>query len=166
MSNYLQRIAYMDGTVVVALRLIGEPVPTNLPAPIFSVAISARWVTDPRIKVGDTLTAGGAIDGIGNPPSVFLAKAGDTMAGTLNMNNNRVTNLPVPVANTEAARKSDVDDARAYALSLAFNGAFPPMTGQAGRFLSNNGTAPAWIDIDTTVAARARRISLTAAGVI
>ena len=146
MSNYLQRIAYMDGTVVVALRLIGEPVPTDLPPPLYSAAIVSRWITDSRIKVGDTINASGGLDGIGNPPSVFLAKAGDTMAGTLNMNNQRVTNLPVPVANTEAARKSDVDDARAYALSLAFTGGFPAMAGQARKVLTNNGSSPEWSD--------------------
>ena len=148
MSTILQRIAYVDGTLVVAIRLIGEPVPANLPPPLYSAAITSRWITDSRIKVGDTINPSGGLDGIGNPPSVFLAKAGDTMVGTLNMNNQRVTNLPAPAASTDAARKSDVDDARAYALSLAFTGGFPAMAGQARKVLTNNGSTPEWSDAD------------------
>ena len=38
-----------------------------------------------------------------------VEKAGDTMAGTLNMSNNRITNLPSPVDDADAATKAYVD---------------------------------------------------------
>ena len=39
----------------------------------------------------------------------YLNQSGDTMEGDLNMNSHRVTNLPIPTADTEAATKSYVD---------------------------------------------------------
>lgn len=40
-----------------------------------------------------------------------VAKSGDTMTGTLNMNGNRITGLPEPTADTDPARLGDIQDA-------------------------------------------------------
>lgn len=39
----------------------------------------------------------------------YLSLSGGTMAGTINMNNNKITNLPEPTSGTDAATKSYVD---------------------------------------------------------
>ena len=50
-----------------------------------------------------------AIKSVSDVADAAVEKAGDTMAGTLNMSNNRITNLPTPTDDADAATKAYVD---------------------------------------------------------
>ena len=80
-------------------------------APNITIA-QAGIVNDGYITSADWNTFHAKQTALGYTP---VNKAGDTMAGTLNMNSNKVTNLGAPTAGADAATKSYVDTAVAGA---------------------------------------------------
>lgn len=63
----------------------------------------------------------------------------NTMSSTLDMNSQRITNLPSPTNNADAARWVDVTD------SVELTGsAVPALTGNTGKYISNDGTSLSW----------------------
>jgi lysophospholipase L1-like esterase len=67
----------------------------------------------------------------------FVSRVGETpnqMEGNLDMNSNRILNLPEPVDPTDAVRLQDITE----------NNEVAEQSGQAGKFLSTNGTNTLW----------------------
>lgn len=76
-------------------------------APTLTMQVSNKGYVDTEIaNLNAALTA--SADGL------YVKKAGDTMTGTLNMNNKNITNLPLPTATAHPATKGYVD-ANCYA---------------------------------------------------
>jgi len=61
------------------------------------------------------------------------------MTASLDMNSERIINLPSPLSATEPARLTDLTDAQALAAAV-----IPSMTGNDGKVLSNDGTVLTW----------------------
>lgn len=66
----------------------------------------------------------------------------NAMESQLDMNSNRIINLPAPVAANDAARYSDVQAA-------VVDGNVPDQTGNSGKFLSTDGSVTSWQDAPT-----------------
>lgn len=60
------------------------------------------------------------------------------MGADLDMNSNRITNLPPPVSGSEPARFVDLTEA------LAVDSVIPALSGNTGKLLSNDGSVLAW----------------------
>jgi len=78
-----------------------------------------------------------------------LSRDGTTpnaMGANLDMNSNRVINLPAPVANSDAARWVDV------ASAIGLDTAVPNQSGNGGKVLTTNGTALVWRNAALAVA--------------
>jgi hypothetical protein len=69
--------------------------------------------------------------------SAYLQKSGGTMSGALNMNNQRITNLPSPGAPTDPARLSELSTLAANKTLRTFNG-----TAQTGYSVTVSPNAP------------------------
>lgn len=73
----------------------------------------------------------------------------NTLASALTVISNRswygykITDLNTPTASTDAANKAYVD-------GVAFSAALPSQTGNAGKFITTDGSSASWIDIDAT----------------
>lgn len=70
-----------------------------------SIDMSGRDLTGLK----DAVNSGDAVP-LRQAEASFVKKAGDTMTGSLNMDGNSVTNIPAPVAESDAANKKYVDD--------------------------------------------------------
>lgn len=68
--------------------------------------------------------------------------APNAMGAVLDMNSNRIINLPVPASDTDAARRVDLTG-----LLNITNETVPALSGNTGKFLSNNGTILVWTAI-------------------
>lgn len=75
---------------------------------------------------------------LSNRPEQFAAPT-----AALSMNSQRITNLAAPSASTDAASRQWVADEIAAAATLSL----PSVTGESGKFLSNNGTSAGWAAI-------------------
>jgi hypothetical protein len=69
--------------------------------------------------LGFTPASTGSIPSTGG----FVNKSGDTMSGQLNMNGNRIQNLPAPVGGAEPARLADVQAVYGARTQRVYNGA-------------------------------------------
>lgn len=69
--------------------------------------------------------------------NLFLPKAGGSMGGILDMNGNKITNLPTPTSNSEPATKEYVDSAQQFDVIEAFNGDIPKNKKQVSLNLNN-----------------------------
>lgn len=65
--------------------------------------------------------------------------ADNTISNEIDMNSNRLRNLPAPESETDAARWIDVTESLDITASTV-----PALSGQSGKVLSNNGTALTW----------------------
>lgn len=112
-------------------------------------------VDDQTTRAGFTLTlktSGGTGYALRPGPQQVYCDATDVRRGTprldqlplptgsVDMNAQRLTNLPTPSANSDAATKKYVDDT---AFSSA-SGSLPGQTGNAGRVLTTNGSVAGW----------------------
>lgn len=81
-----------------------------------------------------------------------VKRAGDTMTGTLNMGSNKITNLAAPTADTDAATKKYVDDAKdaAIAASNLVQGNVNTLTGTVNGIDTRLGSAESTIGSHTT----------------
>jgi len=83
----------------------------------------------------------------------------NTMSANLDMNSNRVVNLPAPVASTEPVRLVDVQDG-----SILSEDSFvvPAQTGNSGKALGTDGSAASWRTVPdlmgTTLSAAANKL--------
>lgn len=75
---------------------------------------------------------------LANRPEQFAAPT-----AALSMNSQRITNLATPTASTDAASRQWVADEIAAAATLNL----PSVTGESGKFLSNDGTSAGWAAI-------------------
>lgn len=99
-----------DGADALAEVKVGEPTTESSSVPlgyltgeIAETIAAAHNYTDQ--KFGEALSPGGVVD------EYALSKAGGTMHGAINMDGNKITNLPAPAGLADAATKEYVDTA-------------------------------------------------------
>lgn len=99
-----------DGADALAEVKVGEPTTDSSSVPlryltdeIAETIAAAHNYTDQ--KFGEALSPGGVVD------EYALSKAGGTMHGAINMDGNKITNLPAPADLADAATKEYVDNA-------------------------------------------------------
>lgn len=99
-----------DGNDALAEVKVGEPTTESSSVPlgyltdeIAETIAAAHNYTDQKFE--EALSPGGAVD------EYALSKAGGTMHGTINMDGNKITNLPAPADLADAATKEYVDTA-------------------------------------------------------
>jgi len=93
----------------VTLILPGASEPTQAHYPNFSSSSLASGDSVIISRVSGTWVVMGKAGGGGGGTADALPLAGGTMAGNINMNSNKVTNLPPPSANGDAVPKSYAD---------------------------------------------------------
>lgn len=99
-----------DGADALAEVKVGEPTTESSSVPlgyltdeIAETIATAHNYTDQKFE--EALSPGGVVD------EYALSKAGGTMSGAINMNGNKITNLPAPADLADAATKEYVDTA-------------------------------------------------------
>ncbi len=87
---------------------------------------NALGYTPPTTGGISGITSSDVINALGYTPannSLVLLKTGGTMSGTIDMNNNRIVNLPAPQGNNDPARKIDLDSVSNNKTTRVINGA-------------------------------------------